>query len=187
MERKVKLASTVLAVCVSTFMVYWLVNLILTVTPYVVGDMIYKTTTVHDIDGRLHNVYVVHPEVTVSVWQRLLYGVAWLSVILSSLVAFYYAVKLLYKFRVGEYFTLVTTRYLRNMGFAVMAAMIGDTLLPSLARMILSARNPDGMFGPRYFYDPGYISLFLAGFGFAIIGWVFHEARKSQIENQEFV
>lgn len=187
MERKIKLASTVLAVCVSAFMVYWLVNLILTVTPYVVGEMIYKGTTVHNIDGRLHNVYVVHPDITVSVWQRLLFGAAWLLVILSFLVAFYYAVKLLFKFRVGEYFTLVTTRYLRNMGFAVKAATLGDTLLPTLVRMILSARNPNGMLGPRYFYDPGYISLFLAGFGFAIIGWVFHEARKIQIENQEFV
>lgn len=187
MERKIKLASTVLGLCVSAFMVFGLGNLILTVTPYVVGDMIYKVTTVHYIDGRLHKVYVVHPEVTVSVWQRLLYGAAWLLVILSSLVAFYYAVKLMFKFRVGEYFTLVTTRYLRNMGFALMVAMIGDTLLPTLVRMILSARNPDGMLGPRYFYYPGDISLFLAGFGFAIIGWVFHEARKIQIENQEFV
>ena len=187
MEREIRLASMVLAACVSEFMVYCLVNLILTVAPYVVGDMISKTTTVHSMDGRLHYVYVVHPEVTVSVGQRLLYGAAWPSVIVPSLVAFYYAVKLLFKFRLGEYFTLVTTRNLRNMGFAVMAAMIGDTLLPSLARMILSARNPDGMLGPRYFYDPGYISLLLAGFGFAIIGWVFHEARKIQIENQEFV
>ena len=187
MERKISLASMVLTVCMGVFIGYWLVNLILTVAPYVVGDMIYKITTVHRIDGQLQNVYVVHPEITVSVWQRLLYGAAWLSVIVPSLVASYYAVKLLGKFRVGEYFTLVTTRYLRNLGFALMVAMIGDTLLPILVRMILSARNPDGMLGPRYFYDAGDISLFLAGFGFAIIGWVFHEARKIQIENQEFV
>lgn len=187
MNARIKVASTVLLACTVFFAAYWLKNLAVNVTPYVMGAKIYEVTTVVDIDGTLHSVYVVDPRITVSVFQRVLYGAAWMAIIIPSLIAFYFAVKLLLKFRMGESFTLVTTRYLRNMGFALMLAMIGDTLLPTLVRMILSYRNIDGMLGPRYFYVAGNISLFLAGFGFAIIGWVFHEARKIQIENQEFV
>ncbi|GEM_PF-4635618 len=187
MNARIKVASTVLLACVVFFAAYWLKNLAMTVTPYVVGAKIYEVTTVVDIDGTLHSAYVVDPRITVSVFQRVLYGAAWMAVIIPSLIAFYFAIQLLSRIRQGDYFTLVTTRYLRNLGVAVMVAMIGDTLLPILVRMILSYRNIDGMLGPRYFYDAEDISLFLAGFGFAIIGWVFHEARKIQIENQEFV
>jgi hypothetical protein len=187
MNARIKVASTVLLACVVCFAVYWLKNLAVNVTPYVVGAKIYEVTTVVDIDGTLHSAYVVDPRITVSVFQRVLYGASWMAMIIPSLIAFYFAIQLLSRIRQGDYFTLVTTRYLRNLGVAVMVAMIGDTLLPILVRMILSYRNIDGMLGPRYFYDAGDISLFLAGFGFAIIGWVFHEARKIQIENQEFV
>jgi hypothetical protein len=187
MNARIKVASTVLLACTVFFAAYWLKNLAVNVTPYVMGAKIYEVTTVVDIDGTLHSVYVVDPRITVSVFQRVLYGAAWMAVIIPSLIAFYFAIQLLSRIRQGDYFTLVTTRYLRNLGVAVMVAMIGDTLLPILVRMILSYRNIDGMLGPRYFYDAGDISLFLAGFGFAIIGWVFHEARKIQIENQEFV
>jgi hypothetical protein len=187
MNARIKVASTVLRACTVFFAAYWLKNLAVNVTPYVVGAKIYEVTTVVDIDGTLHSAYVVDPRITVSVFQRVLYGASWMAMIIPSLIAFYFAIQLLSRIRQGEYFTLVTTRYLRNMGFALMLATLCDTILPTLVRMILSARNPDGMLGPRYFYDAGDISLFLAGFGFAIIGWVFHEARKIQIENQEFV
>ena len=139
------------------------------------------------VNDEPHVVHVIEFGTTVNVIQRMLYGLIWIVLICITLTSFAYAIALMLRFRNGEYFTLTTTRLLRNLGLALMAANVFYNAVPSLTHIILSFRNPHGMYGPVYFYDPSSIALFLAGCGFAILGWVFLVARQIQLENQDFV
>lgn len=187
MQSRIKLASTTLALLLVAFMIYWLASLILDIWPYVFTDKIYEIMKPIVVNDEPHVVHVIEFGTTVNVVQHVLYGLIWIVLICITLSSFAYAIALMLRFRNGEYFTLTTTRLLRNLGLALMAANVFYNAAPSLTHIILSFRNPHGMYGPVYFYDPSSIALFLAGCGFAILGWVFTVARQIQLENQDFV
>ena len=172
--RNIRRVSLILMVVVSCTILGWLIWLVYHVWPFVFTD-------------RIYDVGVTGEGVTITMIQRVVYGLIWVAAIALGLAAGGFAVKVLHLFSTGSYFTFATMRALKRMGFCLTAAMAFDFFMPTLVRVTLSWNNPAGIVTPDFWFEPADVFLGLAGLAFALIGWVFGVAREIYEENQEFV
>lgn len=172
--RNIRRVSLILMVVVSCAVLGWLIWLVYYVWPFVFTD-------------RIYDVGVTAEGVTITMIQRVLYGLTWAAAILLGLAAGGYAVKVLHLFSTGSYFTFATMRALNRMGLFLAVSMAYDFFMPTLVRVTLSWNNPTGIVGPHFWFQPSIVFLGIAGLAFALIGWVFGVVREIYEENQEFV
>ena len=172
--RNIRRVSLILMVVVSCAVLGWLIWLVYHVWPFVFTD-------------RIYDVGVTAEGVTITMIQRVLYGLIWAAAIALGLAAGGYAVKLLHLFSTGSYFTFATMRALKRMGLFLAGSMAYDFLMPTLVRVTLSWNNPAGIVTLDFWLERADVFLGLAGLAFALIGWVFGVAREIYEENQEFV
>ncbi|MCH2163584.1 MAG: hypothetical protein MK098_02880 [Marinovum sp.] len=129
----------------------------------------------------------VEESVVITPGMRALVALFYVPVFVVALASFCYAMRLLQFYRAGIIFDHGPAVALIGVGLSMVGVAVVDTYVYAFEETLLSAWNSDGPVSPRYYYDPGDITIALAGVGFCLIGWITREGVRMREENEGFV
>lgn len=93
-------------------------------------------------------------------------------------------IKLFKLYEQGEIFSLNNVRYIRNIGYALMASQIVDLIYQALMGLALTLNNPHGHRYMKISIDQNNFAILFAGCIVILISWIMAEGCKLREEQQ---